>query len=245
MPGTDPRKRSAPATPEKRLPPCKMTKATGATLLIDNIRGQQYSQKERDEVRKAKADSQQIEQEYEEEVNFNSPFVRRKIEGPAWRDMRNAEIMFVDGGVGPVFVMERGDIGVVRHVLKHLNKHKKPRFTYTIGSKAINGFANSKKFWVYNYECNKQNYPRLVSRMKAHSELEGWRIRDLGVVPMEKISTHRAIYDHLVRETKASNIDLQHTDPARLFAQQTGVTCLASWVAEKTAEYFPEEDEEW
>lgn len=110
---------------------------------------------------------------------------------------------------------------------------------------AINGYASSKKFWVYNCECNKQNYPRLVSRMKAHSELESWRIRDLGVVPMEKISTHRAIYDHLVRETKASNIDLQHTDPARLFAQQTGVTCLASWVAGKTAEYFPEKDEEW
>ena len=58
----------------------------------------------------------------------------------------------------------------------------------------IDEWPNSNKFWLYNLCCN--DYDKLVKRMKAHSELEGWSVKDLGNVPMDFVATDRAIYDH-------------------------------------------------
>ena len=108
---TDPRrKRSAQADLNGKLPKVQTTRAPNVTLMIDNIRGEQYSAKEVQEVRRAVHETEQAHAELEADVTFDSPFVRCRDEDedrPAWRDMRNAITAFVDGGIGPIMMYER------------------------------------------------------------------------------------------------------------------------------------------
>jgi hypothetical protein len=247
---SDPRrKRSAQTDLKGKLPKVQTTRAPNVTLMIDNIRGEQYSAKEVEEVRRAVHEAEQADAQLEADVTFESPFVRRRDEDqdrPAWRDMRNAITAFVDGGIGPIMLYERGDIGVTTHVMKHKNKYGKPRFTYTIGMKqVVKDWESSRKYWLYNYECSKEKYTAvLVPKLKAHSELEGWNISDLGVIPMDRVTTRRAIYDHLVRQQKAGKLDLANVQPHHFFSTDANIKSVESWVDVMTTK-LNAKDEEW
>ena len=105
-------------------------------------------------------------------------------------------------------------------------------------------WPSSNKYWLYNYEC-KSYYKKLVKRLMAHSEMEGWSVKDLGKQPMEFVATHRAIYDHLLRQESAGNIDLSNCLPTHFFFASSGIKCLKSWVSAKKAEYEEQDEEEW
>ena len=106
----------------------------------------------------------------------------------------------------------------------------------------IDEWPNSNKFWLYNLCCN--DYDKLVKRMKAHSELEGWSVKDLGNVPMDFVATDRAIYDHLCRLSDANELNLNTTSPSHFFSKQRPIKCLASWVSAMKARY-EDDEEEW
>jgi hypothetical protein len=80
----------------------------------------------------------------------------------------------------------------------------------------VKDWESSRKYWLCNYECSKGKYTEvLVPKLKAHSELEGWNISDMGVIPMDRVTTRRAMYDHLVRQQKAGKLDLANVQPHR------------------------------
>ena len=104
-------------------------------------------------------------------------------------------------------------------------------------------WPSSNKYWLYNHEC--KSYAKLVERIKAHSEMEGWSVKDLGKQPMEFVATNRAIYGHLLRQEDARNINLATCLPTHFFFASSGVKCLKSWVSAKKAEYEEQDEEEW
>lgn len=160
-----------------------------------------YSAQECEELAAAVAHANQVETDMKENVNttYFSPFHTRK-EKQVYVDTRKAVMAHVNGGIGPVFLGMRGDFEMCRNLLMAKNKHGISRFVSMLAGKFILDevkWPGSDKFWCYQYEC--KDYPKLVRRMRTHSELEKWDVLDLGAKPMDFVSTDRAIYDHLSR----------------------------------------------
>jgi hypothetical protein len=236
---------------ESEMQPFK--KACDATLLLDNIHGaklqqaarsSEYSNAEHAAVNAAVVHADEMDKQLHADVEFDSPFVDAD-EQPKWQDWRQAVIARVDGGVGIVFCMRRGDFGVSQYVLKKKNKDGKRRFTYTSGTKHIMAgeWKTSNRFWKYNLKG--KDYSGIVRKMREHSELSEWDIRDLGLKPMDFVASDRQIFDHIVRMSEAGKVDLEITPASHFFALERNISCLASWVSAKRVEYAVPVDEDW
>lgn len=249
---TDPRKRTAA---HKTGPSGCLNLAGSSSEIIDNARGQKskgsfildkkgYTAAEVEELKDAIAEANQVEENYEHERDgaYDSPYAKRRR--TEWKDLRNAVIANVHGGIGPVFLMQRGDFNVCYNLLKHKNKYDVPRFAYTLAGKKIMDEANwpaSNKFWLYQYACS--DYAKLVARMQAHSELQDWKVTDLGHKSMDFVATDRAIYDHLTRLTEAKKINPETTNPAHFFAEERKIMNVASWMSAMDAKF--DNETEW
>ena len=234
-----------------------LNKASRASVLVENIKGAKlnlntkddssssYSAQEREELAAAVALAEQVETDMKETVNttYFSPFHTRK-EKQVYVDTRKAVMAHVNGGIGPVFLGMRGDFEMCRNLLMAKNKHGISRFVSMLAGKFILDevkWPGSDKFWCYQYEC--KDYYKLVRRMRTHSELEKWDVRDLGAKPMDFVSTDRAIYDHLSRLVSARDINPETANPADFFSPERKVKCIKSWLDAMDEKY--DNKEEW
>lgn len=175
---------------------------------------------------------------------YASPYHKRTTYLVKWEDRRNAIMANVTGGIGPIFLAQRGDFNLATNMLKHKNKHNIPRFAYTIAGKHImpkEQWPSSSKFWLYQYDC--PDFDRLVSRIAGHSEMQGWDIKNLGNKPMDFVATDRAIYDHLTRLCEAGKVNPITINPGDFFAMERKVKSVDSWLSAMDTKF--DQDEEW
>lgn len=109
------------------------------------------------------------------------------------------------------------------------NKDGKRRFTYTLGTKhAMAGeWKTRNRFWKYNLQG--KDYSGIVRKMREHSELSEWDICDLGLKPMDFVSSDRQIFDHTVRMSEAGKVDLETTSASHLFAWNATLAASQAW----------------
>jgi hypothetical protein len=109
------------------------------------------------------------------------------------------------------------------------NKDGKRRFTYTLGTKhAMAGeWKTRNRFWKYNLQG--KDYSGIVRKMREHSELSEWDICDLGLKPMDFVSSDRQIFDHTVRMSEAGKVDLETTSASHLFAWSATLAASQAW----------------
>jgi hypothetical protein len=199
-----------------------------------------YSLEERDQLAQAVAHAAAVENDMNQTVNtpYQSPFQQPTEARTERVDRRNAVMANVNGGVGPVFLAQRGDFSMCRNLLKCKNRKGIARFTFMIAGKYVmdeDTWPGSNKFWLYQYRCS--DYSKLVRRMTAHSELEGWCVSDLGAKPMDFVATDRAIYDHLKRLVDAREINLKVANPSDFFSPDRNIKSIESWLSAMDEKY--------
>ena len=216
--------------------------ATKATWSPDNARTtdsatSEYTAAEMDEVAQAVEEVEVVDAEYYAQVNHNMPEcmlppkvrsgLRRKL---VWEDRRCCR-MYLVLGMGPILLLQRGDIDIADQVLKLRNDENCPRFLFTEFKRHL---ADPKKWpgsncaWVYQ---NSAEYPRLVESIRSHELFQDWKVEDKGMVPFDFVAADHQIRSRLQQLQEHNRIDLATVPPKQFFSEGRDVTSVAEWVA--------------
>ena len=207
-----------------------------------------YSAKQRAEVSNAHKEAEEIDKEMVEDMegeNVISAFDKEDFVARDY-DSRQRAIMadVTGGGVGTIYLGQRGDFAIARWVLKAKNTQNKARFRYQSATRLIEHpkmegeWKNAKKFWLY---MNKTSHKQVVQKMRDHPQFDGWEITDIGKQPMDLISSDKQIYFHLRRNEEKARIDLDSANPGLYFHSSRGIRSIRSWVDAKKPVFEPTE----
>lgn len=234
------KKQSANLSPSG-VPQPQFAKVCNATVLVSNLRAEKekistsdYTDRHHQQVGAAWKRVNMIDKQLAMDVE--SPFIDFQ-EKKAWEDRSEAICAWILGGTGMIFMMRRGDFGITNYVLKVKNSAGKPRFMFHQAKKFIfdkERWPGSNKFWVYKF---KAPYAAVVDKLKNHSELTNWDVKDLGEKPMDFIAPDRQIYDHVQRMAQKGALDIETYPVSHLFSKARGIKSLSCWIAAKKLEY--------